>query len=30
MIELAGRHGFTIDTVQMPLNVFDAHFNSFE
>lgn len=30
MIELAGRHGFTFDTVQMPLNVFDAHYNSFE
>jgi aryl-alcohol dehydrogenase-like predicted oxidoreductase len=30
MIELAGQHGFTFDTVQMPLNVFDAHFNSFE
>ncbi len=30
MIELATKAGFTFDTVQMPLNVFDAHFNSFE
>jgi aryl-alcohol dehydrogenase-like predicted oxidoreductase len=30
MIELADRHGFAFDTVQMPLNVMDAHFNSFE
>jgi predicted aldo/keto reductase-like oxidoreductase len=30
MIDLAGQHGFTFDTVQMPLNVFDAHYNSFE
>jgi aryl-alcohol dehydrogenase-like predicted oxidoreductase len=30
MIELAAKHGFTFDTVQMPLNVFDAHYNSFE
>jgi aryl-alcohol dehydrogenase-like predicted oxidoreductase len=29
MIDLATRHGFTFDTVQMPLNVFDAHFDSF-
>ncbi len=29
MIELAAKHGFTFDTVQMPLNVFDAHYNSF-
>ncbi len=30
MIELADKHGFVFDTVQMPLNVMDAHFNSFE
>ena len=30
MLDLAKRHGFTFDTVQMPLNVFDAHYNSFE
>ena len=30
MIELADKHGFSFDTVQMPLNVMDAHFNSFE
>ncbi len=30
MIELARERGFTFDTVQMPLNVMDAHFNSFE
>jgi len=30
MIELADRHGFVFDTVQMPLNVMDAHFESFE
>jgi aryl-alcohol dehydrogenase-like predicted oxidoreductase len=30
MIEVAKRHDFTFDTVQMPLNVMDAHFNSFE
>ena len=29
MIELADRHGFAFDTVQMPLNVFDAHYKSF-
>ncbi|MEA2665023.1 MAG: uncharacterized protein QOI11_1967 [Candidatus Eremiobacteraeota bacterium] len=29
MIDLATQHGFTFDTVQMPLNVFDAHFDSF-
>ncbi len=29
MIELAKRHGFTFDTVQMPLNVMDAHYKSF-
>jgi aryl-alcohol dehydrogenase-like predicted oxidoreductase len=30
MIEVAAKHGFTFDTVQMPLNVFDAHYESFE
>src|SRR5271166_936221 len=30
MIDLANRHGFIFDTVQMPLNVMDAHFQSFE
>jgi aryl-alcohol dehydrogenase-like predicted oxidoreductase len=30
MIDVAKRHGFTFDTVQMPLNVMDAHFDSFE
>ena len=30
MIDLATQHGFTFDTVQMPLNIFDAHFSSFE
>ena len=29
-IEIAEQHGFTFDTVQMPLNVMDAHFRSFE
>jgi predicted aldo/keto reductase-like oxidoreductase len=29
MIDLARRHDFVFDTVQMPINVFDAHFNSF-
>ncbi|MDX9974388.1 MAG: aldo/keto reductase [FCB group bacterium] len=29
-LEVAGQHGFTWDTVQMPLNVLDAHFRSFE
>jgi predicted aldo/keto reductase-like oxidoreductase len=29
MLDLAGRYGFRFDTVQMPLNVFDAHFRSF-
>lgn len=29
-LELADRHGFTFDAVQMPLNVMDAHFRSFE
>jgi predicted aldo/keto reductase-like oxidoreductase len=30
MLETADRHGFRFDTVQMPLNVMDAHFDSFE
>jgi aryl-alcohol dehydrogenase-like predicted oxidoreductase len=30
MLETAARHGFRFDTVQMPLNVMDAHFQSFE
>ena len=30
MLEVAQEHGFTFDTVQMPLNVMDAHFRSFE
>jgi diketogulonate reductase-like aldo/keto reductase len=30
MIDVATQNGFTFDTVQMPLNVMDAHFNSFE
>ncbi|MGV8905281.1 MAG: aldo/keto reductase [Acetobacterium sp.] len=30
MLELAGKCGFTFDTVQMPLNVMDAHYKSFE
>jgi len=30
MIDVAKRHGFTFDTVQMPLNLMDAHFESFE
>ncbi len=29
MIETAVKHGFHFDTVQMPLNVMDAHFDSF-
>jgi predicted aldo/keto reductase-like oxidoreductase len=29
-LEVARKHGFTFDTVQMPLNVMDAHFRSFE
>ena len=29
MIELADKHRFESDTVQMPLNVMDAHFRSF-
>ena len=30
MLEVAARHGFRCDAVQMPLNVMDAHFRSFE
>lgn len=30
MLETAKKHGFRFDTVQMPLNVMDAHFDSFE
>ena len=29
MLNLADQHGFVFDSVQMPLNVMDAHFNSF-
>ena len=29
MIDLADRAGFTFDTVQMPVNIFDAHYKSF-
>ena len=30
MLATARKHNFTFDSVQMPLNVMDAHFNSFE
>jgi predicted aldo/keto reductase-like oxidoreductase len=30
MLATASKHGFPFDAVQMPLNVMDAHFNSFE
>ncbi len=30
MLDAAAQHGFTFDTVQMPLNVLDHHFKSFE
>jgi predicted aldo/keto reductase-like oxidoreductase len=30
MLEIAAKHGFHFDAVQMPLNVMDAHFRSFE
>ena len=30
MLATASRHGFKFEAVQMPLNVMDAHFNSFE
>src|SRR5712672_1036277 len=29
MLEVAALHGFKFDTVQMPLNLFDAHYRSF-
>jgi aryl-alcohol dehydrogenase-like predicted oxidoreductase len=29
MLEVAGDRGFKFDTVQMPLNVMDAHYRSF-
>src|SRR5215472_4644136 len=30
MLSVAAEHGFQFDTVQMPLNVMDAHYRSFE
>jgi predicted aldo/keto reductase-like oxidoreductase len=30
MLEVAKEHGFAFDSVQMPLNVMDAHYRSFE
>ena len=30
MLEVADEHGLTLDAVQMPLNVMDAHYRSFE
>jgi predicted aldo/keto reductase-like oxidoreductase len=30
MLQVATEHGFVFDTVQMPLNVMDAHYRSFE
>jgi aryl-alcohol dehydrogenase-like predicted oxidoreductase len=30
MLKAAAAHGFTFDTVQMPLNVMDAHYESFQ
>jgi aryl-alcohol dehydrogenase-like predicted oxidoreductase len=30
MLRVAADHGFAFDTVQMPLNVMDAHYDSFE
>ncbi|HET6217301.1 MAG TPA: aldo/keto reductase, partial [Acidobacteriaceae bacterium] len=30
MIETADQHGFTFDTVQMPVNALDEHYNSFQ
>ena len=30
MLEVAREHGFALDAVQMPLNVMDAHYRSFE
>jgi uncharacterized protein len=29
MMEVAEKHGFHFDTVQMPINIMDAHFRSF-
>jgi predicted aldo/keto reductase-like oxidoreductase len=29
MMEMAQKHGFLFDTVQMPINIMDAHFRSF-
>jgi predicted aldo/keto reductase-like oxidoreductase len=29
VLDVAEKHGFAFDTLQMPLNVMDAHFNSF-
>src|SRR5207244_7429886 len=29
MLEVAEQNGFVFDTVQMPLNLFDAHYRSF-
>ena len=29
MLEVAQKHGFHFDTVQMPINIMDAHFRSF-
>jgi hypothetical protein len=30
MLKLAAEHGFRFNTVQMPLNMMDAHFRSFQ
>jgi hypothetical protein len=30
MLQVAAKHGFQFDTVQIPLNVMDAHFRSFQ
>ena len=30
MFEVAQQHGFHFDTVQMPVNIMDAHFDSFQ
>lgn len=30
MLDIAGQHNFRFDTLQMPLNVMDAHYHSFE
>jgi hypothetical protein len=30
LLEVAARHNFEFDTVQMPLNVMDDHFRSFQ